>query len=1016
MNRFLTLVVMSLMSTLATSQSWNPFLNQGIISPAPMVPTEFDGKGSCDFNIGNTGSSDLPLVEGDELFVRISLMNGVPDADRPLEAMGGSWLHYFDWSYDPGSNVFTGKQNKILPGYTIGNINVKFRSVNNSTRYDASNGFEARIIPPQYLNNVNSTDDDLVSSYTFSRAYDFGDAPASYGSASAEIRLFKDEFGIYENFVFLGDTVDHETTYFSTTFADGDNNDNLNDEDGVVFPDVVQGTTIKIPVSVTVRGGFGFLNAWIDWNGDGDFDDAGEQIVVNQPLFASELIELQVDVPANAIVGNTFARFRFGSMAGPTGHAEYGEVEDYMINIQTAKPSVALVKTARIQDNEPKGIIDTNDNIIYSFAVINNGNVNLSNISIQDQMVSVLGGPLSGLRPGLSDNTSFSAIYNITAADIENGYVSNTAIVSALDHLGNVIEDISGTDIYNDNPTVTILEIPRGRVFGSVWEDMNGNGVFDNGEPVVANVEARLYSADGDLVSSISTNEEGIYEFIDVLPGDYYARIILPAGLEYTFPLKGQEGDISSFIDNSNGFGTTPLFSINESSLEFPMGVGVYKCVEIGSLVWYDANENSIRDAWENGLSNVPVYLYRMEDQDEWVLWDTKITGINPDDSQEEGFFSFCTPPGTYYARFALYTEAVEGVVPVNKDALGYIPLGTPEEHDNDNDMNRLGITDQFTVQSGQQVNSIGAGYYPKAMVSSMVWLDENQNGRKDANESGMQGIVIEAYNSNNEKVGEAVSGSDGQYQIDYLMAGNHYFRFIAPNGYAFTTPKIAEEEGSKVTNANGPGTTNQYELRSGMVKQDVYAGFILGALPVRWVDVSAKREGRDNLVKWVTADEEGVDKFLVYRSVDNGATYNVIAELAAKANNQARSHGYQTHDTDAAMGGIYYYYIESVDFDGLKLKSRVVSVKVQGAADANVYPNPARDLVNVAVSSDAKSTYRVDLFNADGRFVRNLIKDQDLDGREERSYQLDGVEAGIYLLKIKIGETELERKLIVIK
>ena len=76
------------------------------------------------------------------------------------------------------------------------------------------------------------------------------------------------------------------------------------------------------------------LNAWIDWNGDGDFLDTGERIATNTLVSASGTVNLNITVPADAVAGPTFARFRFGpSVSGPTGLAAYGEVEDFKVTI-----------------------------------------------------------------------------------------------------------------------------------------------------------------------------------------------------------------------------------------------------------------------------------------------------------------------------------------------------------------------------------------------------------------------------------------------------------------------------------------------------------------------------------------------------------------------------------------------------------------------------------------------------------------------------------------------------------
>jgi len=133
----------------------------------------------------------------------------------------------------------------------------------------------------------------------------------------------------------LGASVDAELDGQPDPCALGDDNDGNDDEDGVVF------TTPLIPgqvatVDVTVGLFPAFLNAWIDFNGDGDWADPCEQIFNDEIVF-SGLSSLQFQVPASA-AGNidTFARFRLSTAGGlqPTGPAPDGEVEDYKVHIE----------------------------------------------------------------------------------------------------------------------------------------------------------------------------------------------------------------------------------------------------------------------------------------------------------------------------------------------------------------------------------------------------------------------------------------------------------------------------------------------------------------------------------------------------------------------------------------------------------------------------------------------------------------------------------------------------------
>ena len=75
------------------------------------------------------------------------------------------------------------------------------------------------------------------------------------------------------------------------------------------------------------------MNAWIDWNADGRFDSS-EQVSEAEDG-SSGIISLSISVPADAVQGSTYARFRYSSHQSllPAGPANNGEVEDYTITV-----------------------------------------------------------------------------------------------------------------------------------------------------------------------------------------------------------------------------------------------------------------------------------------------------------------------------------------------------------------------------------------------------------------------------------------------------------------------------------------------------------------------------------------------------------------------------------------------------------------------------------------------------------------------------------------------------------
>ncbi|MBK8831720.1 MAG: T9SS type A sorting domain-containing protein [Saprospiraceae bacterium] len=133
----------------------------------------------------------------------------------------------------------------------------------------------------------------------------------------------------------LGATVDAEVDGQPNATATGDGAD----EDGVTLPSaIVINTTANITVNAS---GAGVLNAWVDFNLDGDWADAGEQIFINQAVVAGNNA-LSFAVPGGASLGNSFGRFRISTASGLsfTGAATDGEVEDYAINIVNTQFSI----------------------------------------------------------------------------------------------------------------------------------------------------------------------------------------------------------------------------------------------------------------------------------------------------------------------------------------------------------------------------------------------------------------------------------------------------------------------------------------------------------------------------------------------------------------------------------------------------------------------------------------------------------------------------------------------------
>ena len=159
--------------------------------------------------------------------------------------------------------------------------------------------------------------------------FDFGDSPDPSYPTLIENNGARH---LIDPVLYLGASVDADEVGQPDNNATGDDNDGNNDDDGVVFTGVLNpGGQVNVTITASASGK---LDAWVDFNGDGDWADAEEQIFVSEDLTVGAN-GLYFMIPGNAVVGQTFARFRFSTAGGLSydGLADDGEVEDYAFTI-----------------------------------------------------------------------------------------------------------------------------------------------------------------------------------------------------------------------------------------------------------------------------------------------------------------------------------------------------------------------------------------------------------------------------------------------------------------------------------------------------------------------------------------------------------------------------------------------------------------------------------------------------------------------------------------------------------
>jgi LPXTG-site transpeptidase (sortase) family protein len=221
-------------------------------------------------------------------------------------------------------------------------------------------------------------------------------------------------------------------------------------------------------------------------------------------------------------------------------------------------PALTLVKTAT-----PTTYSAVGDVISYSFFVTNSGNITLSgSFTVTDDKATDEACPVTpSLAPGAS--ITCTASYTITPADLNAGFVTNTASAHA-SFGGNPVN--SNTD----DETVTALSA----LGDFVWNDLNANGIQDAGEPGINNVTVHLLDSGGNTIATTTTNATGFYQFTGLTPGTYAVQFVNPGG--YTFSPQNVGSD-NTDSDANPTTGITPNVTLVSGENNPTIDAGLYQ-------------------------------------------------------------------------------------------------------------------------------------------------------------------------------------------------------------------------------------------------------------------------------------------------------------------------------------------------------------------------------------------------------------------------------------------------------
>ena len=172
---------------------------------------------------------------------------------------------------------------------------------------------------------------------------------------------------------------------------------------------VVIGNTYTLSVSAGSTGNWTeHYWAFIDWNQDCDFNDAGESYDLGQASGANTRT-LEITVPSGAVVGNTRMRISLEYNGDPTAceaSFNYGQVEDYNLNVSNGELRSSVYKDTFKE---------------HDFVVYPNPASSVVNIKAKSKILSAEIYTLDGIKKDYIHNKQSSNYMNIKLNRISRG-------------------------------------------------------------------------------------------------------------------------------------------------------------------------------------------------------------------------------------------------------------------------------------------------------------------------------------------------------------------------------------------------------------------------------------------------------------------------------------------------------------------------------------------------------------------------------------------------------------------
>lgn len=383
---------------------------------------------------------------------------------------------------------------------------------------------------------------------------------------------------------------------------------------------------------------------------------------------------------------------------------------------------------------------------------------------------------------------------------------------------------------------------------GTVWQDDNADGLWQDGEPGVANVRVTAEGVRNGLVYETLTDADGRFEIDQIRNGTYDVTYYVPDGYVFTFKANGPQQRRSLMTTEAERTGNDRVIFEKGETID-EQNVGFVKECVVEGVCFLDANHNGYMDEGEKPLPGVELELFRQSNN-------KRLRTVTSD---ENGYFRFGNIRSDIFKVKALlpagttYSVSIPGDPEANQFA--------PRDGRREQSVNDISVENAGTARL-----LLGAIKY--GSVSGVIYMDDNFTGDWETGEKIVSGQVVFLLDDQGETVGTVRTNKNGSFTFDDLAPGSYQLKVNAGAGTAFTKPGI----GNVMENAGGGvGLSEAFSIALG---QNI-TGYDIGMITPARVSGLAFADANDNGL--YDAGEGGLAGTVVSLMTETGAAESAV-------------------------------------------------------------------------------------------------------------------------------------------